>query len=310
MHVGLVAIDGCFTSGLAALVDILGTAESARPEVDESIPPFQLDIVGLHPTVTTGAGFTVPVTMGFDAIPELDVIVVPAFGTMNASDTLGALHTASGRQLVEALEQVRAGTCTVAAACTGVFAVAETGLLDTRRATTSWWLGATFRKRYPRVDLDLDTMVVADERTVTAGAAFAHVDLALALVRRSSSALAEHVARLLVIDQRPSQGGYLAVDHLEHDDAMVRDFELHVRHNLHESLDVATSARSIGTSRRTLERRTQLALGMSPLALIRRLRAERAMHLLRTTDLSVEQIAPQVGYANASTLRTLLRQHA
>src|SRR5260370_901292 len=142
----------------------------------------------------------------------------------------------------------------------------------------------------------------------TAGAAFAHIDLALALVRRVSPGLAEHVARLLVIDERASQSAYLALDHLDHNDPLVLAFEQQARARLGEALDVRELAAAIGTSERTLERRTQAALGMSPLALVRRLRAERAVHLLRTTAQSVEQVAPQVGYAHAATLRALLRR--
>ncbi|HEV2372753.1 MAG TPA: helix-turn-helix domain-containing protein, partial [Streptosporangiaceae bacterium] len=120
--------------------------------------------------------------------------------------------------------------------------------------------------------------------------------------------LAEHVARLLVIDERASQSAYLVVDHLNHNDPLVLAFEQQARARLGESLDVRELAAAIGTSRRTLERRTQAALGMSPLALVQRLRAERAVHLLRTTAQSVEQIAPRVGYSNASTLRSQLRR--
>jgi transcriptional regulator GlxA family with amidase domain len=308
MHVGLLASDGCFSSGLTALIDVLATAQAQRPGVDPSIPPIRIDVTGTGRNVTTGAGLTVPVTMPLRELPAVDVVVVPALGTMTAEDTLRALTTHASRAIIRVLGDLDPQVTTVAAACTGVFTLAESGLLDRRRATTSWWLGAAFRSRYPSVVLDLDSMVVADAGVLTAGAAFAHIDLALALVRRVSPSLAEHIARLLVIDERASQSAYLVMDHLDHDDALVRAFEQQVRARLGRALDVRELAAAIGTSPRTLERRTQAALGMSPLVLVQRLRAERAVHLLRTTAQSIEQIAPQVGYNNASTLRALLRR--
>ena len=308
MHVGLLASDGCFSSGLTALIDVLSTAEALRPDVDASIPPIRVDVTGTGRKVTTGAGLTIPVTMHLRDLQAVDIVVVPALGTMTAQDTLSALAERASRAIIRALDDLDPGGTTVAAACTGVFTLAEAGLLDLHRATTSWWLGAAFRSRYPSVVLDLDTMVVADAGVVTAGAAFAHIDLALALVRRVSPGLAEHAARLLVIDERASQSAYLVVDHLNHNDPLVLAFEQQARARLGEALDVQELAAAIGVSRRTLERRTQAALGMSPLALVQRLRVERAAHLLRTTAQSVEQIAPQVGYANASTLRSLLRR--
>lgn len=308
MHVGVLASDGCFSSGLTALIDILSTAQAQRPGVDPSIPPIRVDVAGAGRTVTTGAGLTVPVTLPLRDLPAVDVVVVPALGTMTAEDTLSALAAPASRAIIRAVGGLGPAAATVAAACTGVFILAESGLLDRHRATTSWWLGAAFRGRYPSVVLDLDTMVVADAGVVTAGAAFAHIDLALALVRGVSPGLAEHVARLLVIDERACQSAYLIVDHLDHRDPLVLAFEQQARARLGEALDVRELAAAVGTSGRTLERRTQAAVGMSPLALVQRLRAERAAHLLRTTAQSVEQIAPQVGYANASTLRSLLRR--
>src|SRR3546814_1896325 len=113
----------------------------------------------------------------------------------------------------------------------------------------------------------------------TAGAAFAHIDLALSLVRSISPNLAQHVAKLLIIDERPSQAAFVAYEHLRHDDPIVVEFERFVRAHLDEPLDVASVAQSLGTSRRTLERRVRSALHLTPLGFAQRLRIKRARPL-------------------------------
>ncbi len=72
------------------------------------------------------------------------------------------------------------------------------------------------------------------------------------------------------------------------------------------SLDDA--ARAAGASKRTLARRMQSVLGKSPLSYFQSLRVERAVHLLKTSSASVDEVAARVGYADGATLRALLRR--
>jgi transcriptional regulator GlxA family with amidase domain len=95
----------------------------------------------------------------------------------------------------------------------GTFLLAEAGILDGLHATTSWWLSPAFRSRYPAVHLDEGRMVVASDGITTAGAAFGHVDLALAVVRTTSPAVADLVTRYLVLTSSPrlKAGGFQPV---------------------------------------------------------------------------------------------------
>lgn len=290
------------------MLDLLQTAEAVRDQVDPAIPPIDVAVVGARRNITAGSGVMLRAAASLDELAGFDTIVVGALGAMNTDQTVAALGTRDVRAVVDALRARRHGTARLAAACTGAFAVAEAGILDGGRATTSWWLGPAFRARYPAVDLDLGAMIVRDPRAITAGAAFAHVDLGLRLVGMASPRLAELVGRLLVIDDRSGQSAYIALDHLEHADPLVLAFERYARAHLGEPIDMASAAGAIGTSRRTLERRVGGVLGLSPNQLVQRLRVERALHLLRTTDEGVDQIASRVGYANGSTLRALLRR--
>ena len=194
------------------------------------------------------------------------------------------------------------------AACIGTFVMAESGLLDRQHATTTWWLAPLFRNRYPDVLLDEANMLVKSGQFVTAGAALSHMDLALWLVRGVSPKLASLTAKYLIVDSRPSQSAYALSDHLIHSDPLVQRFETWARARLAHGFSLDDAAKAVGTSKRTLARRLQSVLGKSPLAYFQNVRVERAVHLLRTSSASVDEIAERVGYSDGGILRVLLRR--
>lgn len=302
MKIDILALDGVFDTGLSALLDVFSTAN----QLGGGKAPLTVRTIGVRRHVRTAAGFTVPVEPVSEDVP--DVMVAPALGTM----TPEALQAALGRRdIQEAIGLLRDRTrrgVRMAAACTGTFTLAASGALDGRKATTTWWLAPLFRSMYPKTELDETRMVVPSGDVVTAGAALAHLDLALWILRGHSPAAASLVARYLVIDPRPSQGAYAIADQLAHADPMIERFEQWARARLAHGFSLSEAARDVGASERTLARRLQRVLGKTPLSYFQDLRVERAVHRLQTSRASVDAIAAEVGYGDGVTLRALLRR--
>ncbi|MGW7381989.1 GlxA family transcriptional regulator [Streptomyces sp. NPDC054794] len=307
MDIAVLAYDGVFDSGLAALLDVLEAANAMRGELAQPPPAWNVTTIGFRRRVRTGAGHVVE-TVPVGAAEDADLLLVPALAERRPEALLAHVSgpaAAPARRLVAA---TRARRTPIASACTGTFLLAESGVLDGLHATTSWWLAPYFRGRYPAVTVDETRMVTSSDGVTTAGAAFGHVDLALAIVRMNSPALAELVARYLVIDERPSQAAYTISAALAQADPTLAAFERWAREHLDQPVSIADGARAIGVSERTLQRAVRRTLGTSPVRFVQDLRVERASHLLRTTGLPLEVIARKVGYEHANTLRILLRE--
>jgi len=257
-------------------------------------------------TISAMLTLALPVQAADDA--PADWLVLPAIGAKMPPALVAALETREVRDATVHLRERHAAGTRIAAACIGGFVLAESCLLDGHDATVSWWLGPLFRERYPAVRLDESRMLVASGDFVTTGAAIAHMDLALWLVRQASPELAAVTARYLIVDPRPSQAPYVIPDHLAHSDPLVARFERWAREHLAEGFSLDSAAAALATSPRTLQRRLEAVLGKSPLAYVQDLRVQRAVHLLQTSRSDVEAIAAQVGYADAVTLRALLRR--
>jgi transcriptional regulator GlxA family with amidase domain len=306
MRVNVLVLDGVFDLGLSAVLDAFQTANELIEMSGMAVPRFDVRMVGVRKKVTTSQGLAVPVQSAVTRAP--DCVVVPAIGFKMPGPLEAALVRQDIADAGALLRRWSDRDSIVAAACIGTFVLAESGLLDGQRATTTWWLAPLFRKRYPNVQLDESNMIVKSGRFVTAGAALSHIDLALWLVRSASPELAALTAKYLIVDSRPSQSAYALTDHLVHDDPVVQRFERWARGRLTRGFSLDEAAKATGASKRTLARHMQDVLGKSPLAYFQTLRVERAVHLLKTGNASVDEIAARVGYADGTTLRTLLRR--
>jgi len=295
-----------FDLGLAAVLDALQTANELNEMARLGVARFEVRMVGLRRSVTSAQGLRVPVQRAGSRRP--DCVLVPAIGYKMPAPLETALARADVQEAASALRTWSARTSTMAAACVGTFVLAESGLLDGQPATTTWWLAPMFRTRYPHVILDESKMIVASGQVVTAGAALSHMDLALWLVRRVSPELAALTAKYLIVDSRPAQSAYALTDHLVHADPVVQRFDTWVRARLKDGFSLDKAARAVGASKRTLARRLHAVVGRSPLAYVQSLRVERAVHLLKTSRASVDDVAARVGYADGATLRALLRR--
>lgn len=305
MRVAVVALDGVFDSGLSVVLDVLATANSMRENLAAAPSAFEVTVVGLTAEARTGQGLlveTVPLA-ALTAHPEL--VVIPALSVKSPDHLATAVIK---HPLLGWVRETHTAGVHVAAACTSTFLLAESGILDGCTATTSWWLGPAFRQRYPAVRLDIQRTVVADRTITTAGAAFAHIDLAVSIVHRRSPALSDFVGRYLMAGERQSQFTCAMPALLAEADPTIAAFERWIRDHLGEPVRVGAVARSLGVSERTLQRATMRVLGMSPLKFVQQIRLDQATLLLQNSNRTASSVAAAVGYQNVGSLRRLVRR--
>ncbi|WP_223692015.1 GlxA family transcriptional regulator [Leifsonia poae] len=282
--------------------------EGAKP-LDVGIPaqvfttrasmPYDVRVCGASPGLVTGGdGLSYHVADGLEALEWADIVFIPGSRFPDRDDP--------PRAVVDALIAAHERGARLAAISTGAFALAATGLLDGKRATTHWHYTRALAAKHPLVRVDENVLFVDEGSVLTSAGAASGIDLCLHILRGDLGvAASNHAARRLVAAPYRSGGQAQYVprsvpDPLGERFASTREWALH---HLAEPLTLTILARHAAVSPRTFSRHFVADTGYTPMQWVMRARIDVARELLERSALSVEQIAADVGLGTGANLR-------
>lgn len=310
-RVKILAYEGCMGSEVMAIADLFHIANklwSHRRSGNKS-KLFACEVIGLHGTpVSTANGARIDIRTA--AKMDGDLLIVPGLDFDNPRALIERLrHLEPEVALIR--KAARRGIA-VASICVGTFLLAEAGLLDGRKATTSWLLNGVLAKRYPKVRLELNAMVTEDDGVFCAGAVTAGYDLGLKLIERFGDAdLAQMVAKVMLLEpNRRSQTPFVFTSlEAQSKDTLVAQVCKWLHQNFRKQFSINEVAAHFAVSARTLLRRFRLEMQDTPIGYLQKVRLEHAKALLETTTLPFAQIVDHAGYVDESAFRRLFKRH-
>jgi transcriptional regulator GlxA family with amidase domain len=194
----------------------------------------------------------------------------------------------------------------LAAPCTGAFILAESGLLDGRRATTHWFFARQLRERFPAIKVEEDRIFIVDGTVWTSAGMTASIDLALAMVEKDHGQdIARAVARKLVVYHRRAggQSQFSALLELDPKSDRIQKSVNYAKTNLRSVLSVEELADAAGLSPRQFSRAFRAETGQSPAKAVENLRVEAARLMMEQGRHSMDVIAEETGFADSDRMR-------
>jgi transcriptional regulator GlxA family with amidase domain len=297
-RIGVIAYEG--VEGLD-VVGPLDTFAAANALCGRARGPYDLMLLGLRDgPVVMQSGAALLISKSLDSAPALDTVIVPGGSGIR---TTPAIRTPVAKWLKARAGQIRR----VSSVCTGIYALAEAGLLDGRNATTHWKFAGEVRSRWPKIAVNSNAIYVKSGRYYTSAGITAGIDLALAMIEEDlGTALALNVARHLVVYlKRP--GGQLQYSEplrlQELSGGTLSDTISWMLEHLDQELSVDVLAEHAHLSPRHFARKFKAQFHITPAEFVESLRLDHARWLLANDSCTLDSLASAVGYASDDSFR-------
>lgn len=122
-------------------------------------------------------GLKVQPDFDFNNSPSFDILIIPG--------GYGAEEIEIHNEILKNWIKIRAEECDIiASVCTGSFLLAETGLLDGKRATTHWLDIDRLESEYTKIKVQRGVKYVDESNIITSGGISAGIDMSFYLLNR------------------------------------------------------------------------------------------------------------------------------
>jgi len=313
IHVSVVALPDAVISTLSGVYDVMKSAGAVVGAVVQTTPrPFRVEIVGeASGPLGLASGIPIHVERSIDQITATDIVIVP-------SVLLPPSGWQTGRypRLVEWFAAMHERGAALCSACSGLFALAETGLFDGSDATVHFAYAREFSKVFPAVAINPERVLVIAgrrEELISSGASTSWHDLVLYLIaRHAGSTTAQAVAHTYALQwHQDGLTPYIVFEgRTDHGDEAIKSAQDWLSRHFSVANPVEEMIKRSSLAERTFKRRFTSATGLPPIAYVQRLRVEDAKRRLERTNDSIDDISWKVGYEDPAFFRRLFKRTA
>ena len=302
--VGVLGFDGVRGSDIVGPLETFVAADTYAENQSRRL--YDVRVIGVSGrSFVSETGMVVKAKHLLSSPPNLDTVVVPG--------GKGAREGESCRRLAHWFRNHARAIRRIVTIGSGIYPVAQSGLLDGCKVATHWRLAQDVAARFPTVKVDLASSFIKDRSFYSCGCGTAAVEMILAMIEEDYGAsIALPAARELVMRIRPfgdsdsgndvSQFQYGPIDRLA-------DLPAWISAHLDENLSIETLALRACVCPRHFGRIFKRCFKITPALYVERARIDEARRRLKCTRNSVEHIARTVGFGHVDSFRRAFERH-
>ncbi len=255
---------------------------------------YQAEVLSLEPQLSALAGLRLEAPQ-WESLDGFDDVLIPYWPVEQQAD----------QRLIDQLLAVYARGGRLWSFCSGVFLLAQTGLLAGRPVTTHWRYQERLQEAFPSLNYQDNCLYIYEDQLACSAGSAAALDLGLEIIRQDfGHEVANNVARRLVSSpaRQGGQAQYVSRPVSRYPDQLAASLDWAQEH-IADPISVSDLALRCNMSRRSYDRKFRAAMGQSPKAWLLGQRLQQAKHLLEGSALGVENLAQQSGFANGGSFR-------